>query len=193
MLARIFFALFAAVTIPVGLWFAYQGAQSAVEAAQSPSWPKAAGQITGSHVQTSVSHGRHGGTSYTPVISYTYLVAGTTYTGTVIAPGRTWGSKSAYAAVSAHPFGASAQVSYDPAHPATAVLETGLRSSSFGQFLLGSVVATFGTIFALAGTNFVPSGQGGTSNVRRDTIGGRLVLPFVGLLVAEIVALIWLS
>ncbi len=189
---RIIFALVVSLAIPLGLWIAYKGALMAVEASQSTTWPTAPGQIVASHVRTSVSHGRHHGTSYTPVIDYTYLVAGTTYTGTMIAPGRNWGSKSSYAAVNAHVSGTKADVRYDPAQPSTSVLEPGLHAVSFGQTLGGFSIATFAAIFALVVTHLVPTGDG-RSRFRNDTIGGKMVLPLVGLLIAEIVAMIWIS
>jgi hypothetical protein len=193
MLARILFALFAAVTMPLGLWIAYNGGLAAVEAEQSAAWPSAKGQVTASHVRVSVSHGRHGShTSYTPVIYYTYAVGWTTYTGTVVTPGRLWGSKSAYAAVNSHPVGV-AQVHYDPAHPSTSTLEMGLHPANFGQFVIGLLVATFGALFWLVAVNLQPSGDGRSSTIRRDTAGGRMVLPLVGLLAAEVVALVCLS
>ena len=190
LIIRAIFALIVAgVVIPLGLWTAYKGALLAIEASQSAAWPTTPGQVISSHVQTSTSHGRHHGTSYSPAISYTYAVSGTTYTGTMVAPGRTWGSKSSYAAVKAHPPG-QADVHYDPAHPGTAVLEPGLHSANFGETLLGLSFATFGSLFALLLVTLVPASGGQPARFRR---GGCLLLPIVGLLVAEFVALIWLS
>jgi len=190
---RIIIALIVAgFVLPFGLWTAYKGALLAVEASQSASWPVTSGQIITSSVRESTSHGRTHGTSYTPVISYTYLVAGTTYTGTMVAPGRTWGSKSANAAVKAHPSDAKADVRYDPANPTTAVLEPGLHGANWGEALLGLTVATFGSLFAVLVVSSVTV-SGGGSRLRGGTLGGRLVLPLVGLLVAEIVAMIWIS
>jgi len=190
-IGRIFFALFAALTIPFGLWTASKGFTLATEASQSSSWPWAPGQIVKSHVRVSVSHGRHSSTSYTPEIDYTYAVDGTSYTGTMIAPGRMWGSKSAYAAVNAHPSGAATDVRYDPAHPATCVLEPGLRGASFSEALMGIMMVTFGSIFALAIMNIQPTGS--RIQLRSGTLGGKMIFGLIGLLVAEIAVLIWLS
>jgi hypothetical protein len=178
--------------IPFGLWTAYKGALLTVEASQSASWPTADGQIIASQVRRAVTQGRHSGRSYEPAIDYTYAVAGTNYTGTMVAPGRTWGSKSSYAAVKLHPSGAKAVVCYDPANPSTSVLNPGLHAASFGRMLLGLFVTTFGSIFALLIVSQSPS-RAGRSWFQSDTLGGRLVLPLVGLLVAEIVAMIWIS
>jgi hypothetical protein len=193
MIARILVSLFAAIFISLGVWVAYGGVQWALEASQSAGWPTATGQIVASHVRVSVSHGRHGGTSYTPVISYTYQVDGTSFTGTVVAPGRNWGSKSAYAAVALYPSGRQAQVHYSPGDPAKATLEAGLHGYNFGQFLLGLMLIWFGLLAVLLVTNTVRTPGSRSSRLRTDTLGGRLVLPLVGVFAVNLVALIWLS
>lgn len=194
MFVKVIFTLIGLATLSFGFCTMFEGARFALEARASATWPAAPGHIVASHVKRSVSHGRHGSsTSYTPEINYTYLVAGKTYTGTVVTPGRNWGSKSSFAAVNAHPAGSTAPVYYSPGDPSVALLEPGLHASNFGRLLLGMVLATFGSIFALVGTYSVRSPGKNSMSLPPHTVPTRLILPLFGLLAAEVAALIWLS
>jgi hypothetical protein len=133
-----------------GVWQVVTGAGEAREAWESSGWPTAPGTVLSAVVHTSTSAARHGsGTSYTPQISYSYRVNGETFTGTTIAPGRMWATKSAYAAVRMFPTGSQPPVYYAPGDPKEAVLVPGLRAANLAKLLFGFVPLTFVVIFAL--------------------------------------------
>jgi hypothetical protein len=139
-----------------GAWLITTGASEAWEAQESGNWPSTPGTVLSATVHTQASTARHGsGTSYTPRISYSYSVNGEMFTGTTIAPGRMWGSKSAYAAVRMFPAGSQTPVYYSPGDPKEAVLVPGLRVANLGKMLFGFVPLAFVVIFALG--SFAPA------------------------------------
>jgi hypothetical protein len=97
---------------------------------KSGSYPMAAGTVTHSEVQS--HRGSKGGTSYTAVINYRFLVGEQAFAGSrlrynVISGG--WSQ--ANSLVAAHPTGAAVDVFYDPANPQEALLYPGISGADF--------------------------------------------------------------
>src|ERR1700722_14588695 len=95
---------------------------------ESQHYPGVTGRITHSEVK---SHSTSkGGTSYNADIEYSYEVGGQNYTGDKVRFGLTQSdSRSANAAVNAHPAGSAAQVFYNPANPQQSLLSPGINGS----------------------------------------------------------------
>ena len=82
-----------------GIWQASIGMGDVIEASHSAQWPTVQGQVLGAAIYISNTGARRSaGHSYKPIITYSYAVNGSTLTGTVVTPGRLWGSASASAA-----------------------------------------------------------------------------------------------
>jgi hypothetical protein len=85
-------------------------------------------------------------------------------------------------------------IHYYPADPSIAVLEAGLHPENFGQVLIGLVLLTMASLFGLIARNAVDGPPGSRQmSMRPGAAGNRLILPLLGLLVLEIVSLVWLS
>ena len=115
-------------------------------------WPTAPGTIATSRDEAhdGVTRDAQGydvaSTSYVPVVTYDYEVAGTRYTGTKVS--RSTGAVDAPSVkrvLDRYPPRATVAVLYDPANPATAYLEEG---RSWGAMFL----MIFGGVFIAAGT-----------------------------------------
>jgi hypothetical protein len=180
-----------------GIWQMTRGLGDVSEAWQSAGWPTTAGTVLSAKVSISTSHSTKGGnsTSYKPVISYSYAVSGEDFTGSVIAPGRTWGSASAYAVVRRFNAGSHPAVSYSPAHPGRSVLVPGLHLYNFASLLFGLIAFSFAAIFgvfaALGPRYGQPDGRGGY-NFNKGPVGW-VFLFAVLLIFAEFGLLFWIS
>jgi hypothetical protein len=148
---NVILSLFLIVFGAGGVWLVATGAGEAREAWASSGWPSTPGTVLSAEVQTHTSVARHGsGTSYTPRISYSYAVNGEAFTGTTIAPGRMWATKSAYTAVRMFPAGSEPPVYYAPGDPKEAVLVPGLHVANLAKMFFGFVPLAFVAIFALS-------------------------------------------
>jgi hypothetical protein len=100
-----------------------------VNAEKARSWPTTTGRIEASSVHTVEFHYRSGGLyyRYEPHVDYSYAVAGHAYR----SPQISWGGRAMYQDYDDaardlerdYPVGRSVRVFYDPAHPATAIIE----------------------------------------------------------------------
>jgi hypothetical protein len=132
--------MFFAVFVVVGLGVTAYGLVVVFHARRTAAWPTAEGVVTRSEVV-------RGNDSYAPAVTYSYAVDGVRHQGTVIAPGPPLASTTdAYArrVVERYPVGAVAAVSYDPAEPASAVLEPGVSKKTFVPLAFGLLFASIG-------------------------------------------------
>ncbi len=154
----IFIGFIVCVIGGVFLWF---GGRDITLACSSKSWPTSMGTVTESKVRHSTSRSSrrsHSGyrrtrTShrYTPVVKYTYTVNELEYRGDTIAFGMgSYGNKNEASAVSRkYPSGSTVTVYYNPASPATSVLQPGnmvpgLLICAGGLFILAlGIIAPF--------------------------------------------------
>lgn len=144
-LTSICFAIF----IFIGVVVAGFGVRAILQARESSRWPSVPGIIQSSSVER--SSGTKGGTTYKPKIKYTYSVAGTEYTGNLIAFGLanvSAGGKFAEEYIQKYPKGKNVQVFYSPTDCKTSVLEHGLTKRSFVLFAFGIMFAAMGLCFA---------------------------------------------
>jgi hypothetical protein len=90
-------------------------------------WPTTPGRVVASSVQMEILGSDADGVAhYVPDVHFTYVVEGTTYTGTTVAfrDLRGW-KKQAAALVARYPVGAEVAVHYNPDAPGECVLEAG--------------------------------------------------------------------
>ena len=114
----------------------------------SGTWPKTTGTISTSSITHRETLGGGPHDAWTVDVKYTYSVEGKTYEGTAIHLGsfRSYSTEAEARAVqAAYPEGATTTVSYDPAAPASAVLEPGSSAATssleLSALLLGLVLA----------------------------------------------------
>jgi Protein of unknown function (DUF3592) len=127
--------------IILGAVTSYLGTGTIVDAWASTSWPLTGGTVVSCRVARNPDAPD---VTYTAHISYRYLVAGRQYKNTTVSFGAVVSSSSPAAAeriVARYPAGKAVQVAYDPADPGRAVLEPGLRLSSFVAFFAGLLFA----------------------------------------------------
>lgn len=122
----------------VGIGLAYWGWGVLQNARASAGWPAVSGQITSSSVSHSTDS--EGADSYTPSVGYRYVVNDQQYTGSRIKFGETSYNKEseADAVVARYPAGTTVPIYYNPADPATAVLEPGVTSGSYVFLAVGA-------------------------------------------------------
>ena len=119
---------------------------SGIRAYESLHWPTVVGRIEYSDVDF---YFQRSAKIYFPKVTYRYDVAGASYTGR-----RIWAFNLNVVATATHaerissrfPVGSSVFVSYDPSHPATAVLITGENSSAYWWLSEGTVAFVIGVI-----------------------------------------------
>ncbi len=132
----IFFGLF----VLVGLAVAAYGLTVLCHARRSATWPGTPGVVTKSDVS-------RGDQSYAAAVAYAYTVDGVPYRGADIGSGIELASTTedhARRRVARYPVGTPVAVYYDPAAPATAVLEPGVLKTSFVPLVFGLMFANFG-------------------------------------------------
>lgn len=97
-------------------------------------WPTTTGTIILSTVEARSDS--EGGTTYYPVVRYTYQVRGQTFQGDRIAPGMEVGGSGAGKVSARYPTGAQVPVYYDPQSPSDAVLEKKAPAQFWIWFIL---------------------------------------------------------
>jgi len=135
------------------------------KAKATETWPTASGSIVSSRLdqRTHTDIGEwhtSTSTSYTPIVEYTYEIAGRTYQGNRVFPGTSmsYDHGTAQGIVNRYQPGAAVTVHYDPADPTQAVLET--KSKGGNLFLiLGAVFAVLGMIGCCIGIILVVVSQ----------------------------------
>ena len=92
--------------------------------------------------------GSKGGTTYSADVTYTYQVAGASYTGDKVSIGQ-MSSSSEYAQgiLNRYPVGKKVSVHYSPGDPSDAVLETGIHGGTWICLGVGTAFALFGIMF----------------------------------------------
>jgi len=144
--------------LPVMLlaWDAVQIARAGAadeEGAASDAWPTVPGAITASSVGTIATGGSTGGHDFVPDIDYAYAISGHSYVGhrvRFVAFARK-SAEEAGAVVALYPVNAAVTVHYDPADPASAVLEAGAPAASWQRKAIGvaSVAIALGVVLSL--------------------------------------------
>lgn len=125
----------------------------------SPSWPTITGEITTSTVaEEHIEHKNDDGsfrtfTRYKPDIRFAYRVGERDYVGTNVK----WGWMSLYASpaapnsiIACYPLAKRVTVHYDPADPATAVIETNNGRAPLASLVFGGLWAVGGAVFLTA-------------------------------------------
>lgn len=97
---------------------------------RSRTWPTVSGEVTDADVE--VFHGR-GGVLYTPLIRYTYSVAGRNYESerVLFGYGDFYTRRGAEAVRAAYPTGGAVTVYYDPTDPRSSVLRPGVGTRTW--------------------------------------------------------------
>jgi len=134
-----------AIFFLVGLGLLGKGLFDLRKARQALQWPTTQGVITRSEIKI---HADSEGTSYTPVIEYAYTVQGRDYCSNSLWAGPRLSASQNFAAkiTARYPLGQTVTVTYNPAQPASAVLEPGISKFAFiyvgggGFFILAAVV-----------------------------------------------------
>ena len=138
--------LFCSLFIVIGLVAVGIGIWTLAKSLRSEHWPVTDGTIQSAEMK---SHsGSKGGTTYSAEVTYTYQVAGTSYTGDKVSIGQ-MSSSSAYAQgiLNRYPVGKKVSVHYSPGDPAEAVLETGIHGGTWICFGVGTAFTLFGILF----------------------------------------------
>ena len=100
-------------------------ANKLMQAKRAADWPQAVGRITRSEVAAQYRQKIDGPTELVniPAVTYTFVVAGKTFTGTCISVGEDSGGANTETTLAHYPLGASVKVFDDPRHPDNCVLE----------------------------------------------------------------------
>ncbi|MGK7930972.1 MAG: DUF3592 domain-containing protein [Microcystaceae cyanobacterium] len=134
------------IFITVGAGLMLSGFQQIKLAHASHRWPTTSGQIT--HSQVDINSDSDG-TTYKPVIKFSYRHQGRSLTGDMIffgGGGISTGDRNyADKFVRKYPVGRKVQVAYNPRLPKQSVLEAGLTKRSF-------ILFTFGSLFLMMGS-----------------------------------------
>ena len=133
-----------------GALLTYIGMGTILDAWASRSWPLTEGTIVSSRVTLEA---RNDSTLYGVDVQYRYKVAGQSYDGKTVWFGD--GGSSAFKAlaqdvVDRYPAGKAVRVAYNPANTEKAVLEPGVRVSSFVLFFAGLFVMFIGSAFLIS-------------------------------------------
>ena len=163
-----------------GLFVLALGLSDLANAGGSTGWPTVPGLIRASSSPASRSVFVH-----SPDLVYDYVVNGTAYSGRTIYPHILWRQAAAQAATASYPVGTTTTVHYAPSDPGNSLLETGLRPGAFQRLLMGLLIITFGSIFAVSAI-LAPTQADITGNsftFRKGTLGSKFMgYAFLGLL-----------
>jgi hypothetical protein len=138
----------AGILLALGVGFTLWSAQLVATAHAVRAWPTAEGLVTESELLS--AHEPHDLTTpmYTASITYTYTVGSRGYAASRVTFADHSSSRPAgmAAVVARYPLGSSVSVHYDPAEPASAVLETPTPLPVYGPLLLGLLAALSGGV-----------------------------------------------
>jgi uncharacterized protein (TIGR03435 family) len=140
--AQLFCSLFVViglVAVGIGIW-------TLAKSIRSEHWPVTDGIIQSAEMK---SHsGSKGGTTYSAEVTYTYQVAGMSYTDDKVSIGQ-MSSSSEYARgiLNRYPVGRKVSVHYAPGDPSDAVLETGIHGGTWICLGVGTAFTLFGIMF----------------------------------------------
>ena len=133
------FVVIGLVAVGIGIW-------TFAKSIRSEHWPVTDGIIQSAEM---TSHeGSKGGRTYSADVTYTYQVAGTSYTGDKVSIGQ-MSSSSEYARgiLNHYPVGKKVSVHYLPGDPSDAVLETGIHGGTWICLGVGTAFTLFGIMF----------------------------------------------
>jgi hypothetical protein len=189
------FILAGIVILGLGGWQFTRGFIGLTKAIESPGWPHTLGQVTSSRVKAESSHGRNGGTSYTPEITYSFNVADQIHRGDDPVPGRLWNSQSAYEAVGRFGSGQSVEVYYAASNPGESVLISGLHLATWGRLAFGTLILFMGALFVIAGiwVGFVMPPGVNTYSFPPGSAGPLILITVIGTLAGLTGAVYYLS
>jgi hypothetical protein len=114
-----------ALIVLIGLYFGWRALKDWMRYRSSGNWIPITAQVTKSFVDTTVDSDS-GNTTYTPIITYTYLLVGKSYQGDLISfgsKGQGMKSKKAEALVVCYPVDSQPVIYYNPDDPSQSVLE----------------------------------------------------------------------
>jgi hypothetical protein len=141
---------FGSIFVVIGLALVRRSVLDMRRAIHSASWPTTSGIITQSAIKT-YSHsgspdGGGGGLTHAPDIEFSYTVGGSSYTSRCIRMGMDISASKRFALnfTSRYLVGRHVRVSYDPANPASAVLEPGNHRWSFAILGFSCCFVLFG-------------------------------------------------
>ena len=139
--------LFCWLFVVIGLGIVSWGAWTLIKSVRTTDWPVTDGVVQSAEIKRHSGDSNHGDT-YSAEVTYTYQVAGASYTGNKISIGQ-MSSSSGYAQgiLNRYPIGKKVPVHYAPADPEQAVLETGIHGGTWICFVVGTVFALFGVMF----------------------------------------------
>jgi len=125
--------------VGVGIWLL-------TKSLRAEHWPVTDGIVQSAEMK---SHSdEHGNTTCSAAVTYSYQVAGATYTGDKVAIGQMSGSAEyAQGILNHYPVGKKISVHYLPGDPSDAVLETGIHGGIWICFGVGTAFTLFGIMF----------------------------------------------
>jgi hypothetical protein len=134
-----FFILIGLVSVGIGVWLL-------TKSLRTEHWPVTDGIVQSAEVE---SHsGNEGGTTYSAKVTYSYQVAGATYTAGKVAIGQMSASAEyAQEIRNRYPAGKKVSVHYSPGDPPDAVLETGIHGGMWICFGVGAAFTLLGIMF----------------------------------------------
>ena len=138
-----FVNLFFMAFITIGVVIAVRGVGTVIEAFRSTDWPLTEGSVTASGVDMKNdaidTERRTRALRYSPAVSYSYDVDGTTYSSDLLGFIRVWtdDESDAQVTVQRYPVGQTVTVYYDPGDPSRAVLDPGVPLNSMLGLLFG--------------------------------------------------------
>jgi uncharacterized protein (TIGR03435 family) len=138
--------LFCSLFIVIGLVAVGTGIWLLTKSLRAEGWPVTDGIVQSAEMK---SHsGNHGGTTYSAEVTYSYQVAGASYTGDKVSIGQ-MSSSSEYARgiLNRYPVGKKVSVHYPPGDPSDAVLETGIHGGTWICLGVGTAFTLFGIMF----------------------------------------------
>ncbi len=133
------FIVIGLVAVGVGVWLL-------IKSLRAEHWPVTDGIVQSAEMK---SHsGNHGGITYSAEVTYSYQVAGATYTAGKVAIGQ-MSSSAEYAQgiLNRYPVGKKVSVHYSPDDPPDAVLETGIHGGIWICLGVGTAFTLFGILF----------------------------------------------
>lgn len=151
--------LFGALALGAGLFALTWGIQGVLASLASKDWPTAEGTITQSELEKrrkkggAASNQRRNRFTYTPRVTYEFIVEGQTYTGTRLSFSdyATSNEDQMQQVLAPYPVGTQITVYYDPDKPTECSLQTGFGWTPVAVTGAGCILSFIGSI-ALAGS-----------------------------------------
>jgi len=139
----------------VGVIVTISGIVALIRANKTKNWPAADGQVNEAHIEErrtnyTVNHQRRTRLTYEPVVSYTYQVGGSTYTGHKIQEiPSSYDQGKAEGVAAGYPAGGAVKVYYDPQKPEKAVLVPGGGGGGIALIIGGIIMGGIGLLLVV--------------------------------------------